>query len=116
MIHPNNPEQAAAHARHLLRRLRVRYIGTPGTYETLLEITAIFAALHPASANGSELDIEQAAARPWYLTVQDAADITGLTTRAIRLACKHKRLNATKQAGVWLIAPDDLAHWRTKAA
>ncbi|MEO3811348.1 helix-turn-helix domain-containing protein [Sphaerisporangium sp. B11E5] len=109
---PISPEGLA-----LLRRLRVDYRDHPA-YPDLLTLSAIALALNACAttANGNELVIEKALTGQSTLTTQDVANITGLTDRAVRLACQQQRLHATRHGRDWHITHLALAEWITTRA
>ena len=46
------------------------------------------------------------------LTVQDAADRSGRTTRGVRKACAEGRLRGVKVGDTWLITESEVERWR----
>jgi len=61
------------------------------------------------SAKGSEIGISGIHGNDGTVTVEQFAAVSGLTTRAVRLACAQGRLSAVKKAGAWHIDLAELA-------
>jgi non-specific serine/threonine protein kinase len=59
-------------------------------------------------------DTGQAAGAGRFLSAREAAALLGVTERTVRRAIGRGELPATKRAGVYRIAPDDLAQYRTQ--
>lgn len=47
------------------------------------------------------------------MTATQAADRTGVTSRAVRKAAQQGRLHGRLHGGCWLFDPADVANWRT---
>lgn len=92
----------------LLRRLRVQYRDRPAIYRDLVWLTGIASDTELASGNPSGAGLT--------LSVQEAADRTGLHPVTIRRACREQRLHGVKHNGVWLITRADLAEWTARRA
>ncbi len=86
------------------------------------EVDAVLAALHYAalswrtslSSAQSEVagpDVEDAPGLTW-VSSSTAADLLGITDRAVRLAMESGRLPAEKVDGRWRVAREDLEHFR----
>ena len=59
-------------------------------------------------------DTGQDAAPPDTLSAREAADVLGVHERTIRRAIARGELTADKQAGIYRIAPHDLARYRAQ--
>ncbi|MDP9466822.1 MAG: helix-turn-helix domain-containing protein [Actinomycetota bacterium] len=90
------------------------------------EVDAVLAALHYAalswrtSLTSAQPEVEPEVAGPdvgdapglaWVSSTQ-AADLLGITDRAVRLAMESGRLPAEKVDGRWRVAREDLEHFR----
>lgn len=100
-----------------LTALRVRVRGTdPEISKELEEIRE--AALHwRSSATGTERDTKpELAAESEWLSTGQAADLAGVTSRAIRKAIADGRLQANVIGGLYRISREDLEHYRAARA
>jgi excisionase family DNA binding protein len=59
-------------------------------------------------------DTGQDAASPGFLSAREAAEALGVHERTIRRAIARGDLPAAKKAGIYQIAPDDVAHYRAQ--
>lgn len=87
------------------------------------EVDQILVALHQVAMSwrGSALGTRDAtqpepAASSQWLTSTQAANIAGVTDRAIRKAIQHGALRASNVDGRWRISREDLAHYRAGRA
>lgn len=97
-----------------LRRLRTEVRGTDPEVDAVLVALGVAAASWSASAVGSVRAPapEVAAESEVRLSTSSAADLLGVTDRAVRLACKGGRLRAERVGGRWLIDREDVEHFR----
>lgn len=58
---------------------------------------------------------EEPAQSKWMGTTE-AAEMLGITDRAVRLAITQKRLHATNLHGRWRITPEDIEHFKAAKA
>lgn len=87
------------------------------------EVYAVLAALHRGGlqwqtrASGSEQRKEPEATPPSkWVSTSKAADLLGITDRAVRLAIEEHRLPAEKHGRAWRIARTDIEHYRATQA
>jgi excisionase family DNA binding protein len=97
-----------------LTSLRVRVRGTDPAISKQLEDIRTAAMAWRGSATGTTDDIEPEPATDsdrWLSTGQ-AADLAGVTSRAIRRAIAEARLPANEVGGRYRISRDDLEHYK----
>lgn len=96
-----------------LPRIRVQHRGTDPELDTVLGDIRTAAAKWRATATGSpHPPPPEADASSGWLSTTRAAEILGVTDRAIRLAITEHRLHAQQVDGRWRITREDLEHFR----
>lgn len=100
-----------------LTRLRVEVRGQDAELDAVLVALRVAAANWRTTATGSpHPPAPEAATRSTWLSTAQAADILGVTDRAVRLAITEHRLNAQQIDGRWRISREDLEHFRAARA
>jgi len=99
------------HAR--LDELRAQVRGADAEVDNVLVALAVASATWRTSATGSTHapEPEVRALSPWMSSTQ-AADLLGITSRAVRLAIGEERLPAEQVDGRWRITREDVEHYR----
>lgn len=96
-----------------LTRVRVAVRGQDPELDAVLVAMRLVAAKWRATATGSpHPPAPEVAARSQWLSTTQAADILGVTDRAVRLAITEHRLNAQQVDRRWRISREDLEHFR----
>ena len=101
-----------------LTSLRVRVRGTDPAISKQLEEIRAAAMAWRGSATGTTDDTEPepATESSQWLSTGEAADLAGVTDRAIRKAIAEDRLPATEVGGRYRISREDLEHYRAALA
>lgn len=110
---------AAILERHAdLSGLRVRTRGVDPEATAVLEALHVAALQWRGSATGTEeaAEAEPATDSKRWLSTGEAADLVGVTARAIRKAIDEGRLEAVKVGGRKRISREDLEHYRAARA
>jgi excisionase family DNA binding protein len=96
-----------------LDRIRADIRGLDPEVDSVLVALTVAAMQWRTSATGSTQapEPEAAAQSPWVSSTQ-AADLLGITARAVRLAIGEQRLPAEQVDGRWRIAREDVEHYR----
>ncbi len=97
-----------------LARLRVEHRGMDGEVDSVLVAITVAAHSWRTSVVGSDVrkEPEGEPQSGLWLTSAQAADLLGLTDRAVRLAIYEERLQAERVGGRWVIHREDLEHFR----
>ena len=101
-----------------LSSLRVKVRGTDPHISAQLEAVRFAAMSWRGSATGTRDDTEPeppTQSEQWLSTGQ-AADLAGVTSRAIRKAISDARLPANDVGGRYRISREDLEHWKSARA
>lgn len=109
---------AAWLARHTdLKKVRVAARGTdPELYAVLHDLyVAGLEWRTSATGSGEVAHPEEAAPSKWVSTTQ-AAELVGISSRAVRLAVAEQRLPAQQVAGRWRIAREDVEQYKAARA
>lgn len=95
------------------RRVRGRDAEVDNVLEALHAATVYWS----ASVNGTTVRQQaEIAPKSQQLSTTQAADLLGITDRAVRTACQSKRLVAERVNGRWQIDREALAHFRANRA
>lgn len=109
---------ALLEAKANLSALRVRTRGVDPEATDVLEALHVAAMSWRGSACGTEVaaEAEPAALSESWVTTGEAADLVGISSRAIRKAIAEQRLPATEDGGRHRISREDVEHFRAARA
>lgn len=101
-----------------LSALRVRARGSDAEVDAVLVALRVAALAWRTSATGSDVEPTPEAARgsEQWLSTSKAADLLGITDRAVRLAIREGRLEAVQVAGRWRVSRANVEHYRAARA
>lgn len=100
-----------------LPRVRVQHRGLDAELDTVLGDIRTAAARWRATATGSpQAPPPEVGALSGWLSTTQAADLLGITDRAVRLAITEHRLNAEQVDGRWRITRENVEHFRAARA
>lgn len=101
-----------------LTRLRVRVRGTDPQISRALEELRVVGLTWLGSATGTDVETkpEPATESSQWLSTGQAADLAGVTSRAIRKAIEENRLQATRVGERYRISREDLEHYKAARA
>lgn len=103
-----------------LDRVRVELRGQTPELDWALQAIKLGALAHASSVGGTSVAPQPepriASTEVDSVSTSLAAELLGITPRAVRRAIAEKRLPATRLDGRWRIARDDLQYYRSRAA
>lgn len=100
-----------------VRRLRVQLRGLDPEASAVLEDIRYAALAWHGSAVGTDVyESPEPQPKSELVTPSQAADLIGITVRAIRKALTEGRLSGNKVGGVWQIRREDVEHYRAARA
>lgn len=97
----------------LLRRRAGGYVPLPSDVRAVLEATrraAGFADETTSGTSGTDVPLSISVG-PRQLDTRTAAEVTGMSTQAVRKACATGRLTAVRVSGVWVIDADSVSRY-----
>ena len=99
------------------RDLQARVRGRDGEVDNVLEALHAATVFWAASVTGTTVRQQaEVAPRSKKLSTTEAADLLGITDRAVRIACSSGRLVAEQVNGRWQIDREAIAHFRAGRA